>query len=466
MALQIINEDGLVAEAHSLPQLLHHVRRQNGKKIYIKDTNVYIKSHLDAGEISSACVLSMLAISEQHHIEDYMAIIHPNPDQQRDVAAVTARIFSLFDPTHDKVILFSSNPHSASILSYISPKEIQQMIVANASREHCFHRCIFTSEQSAALFDHDSSVHLNLDRCSMDSSAMADVLARKETTHSLGKLTLVNGSHNEDPSMESFWIALNKPSDDLLFDEIVLKGYSFRSADAFHLAGANVRCLGLADDCQFEESACDLLVAAVEKSSLRAQSLKLHCQDHHGDTETHWSLRLIRAIGHQHCTLEELHLRRYENGDYVNVDSAILDMLRRNTHLRRLNLSATPLQFPSETWSTFLETLSCHRSLREVTLRPPSEPVPQRWKDELERVLFQKKQEIRISVKAQQPSDRADMARLWQEACEDARLRGTCRITDDRARSFVLTSVLEQHSNKHGLVFSLLLRNQDLLACR
>ncbi|GAX22249.1 hypothetical protein FisN_19Lh319 [Fistulifera solaris] len=466
MALQLVTENGIVVDAHSLSELLLYSSNQNGKKVWIKDTDVYIKSQLDTQEITSACILSMLLISEEHQLEEYLAIIDRNPHHQRHVAAEAARIFSLFDAVYEKIIIFASNPHSASIIAYFSAKEIHQMLLSNASREHCFHRCSFTSEQSAALFDHDLPVNLKLDRCSIDSSAMTEVLARKKTKHSLGKLTLVGNDAREDRSMESFWTALNKSHDEPLFDEITLKGYLFLSTDMIYIAGANTRCLALTCDCVIDDAACDLLVDAVETGSLKATSLKLYDsnpQQRLDERDNHWSHRVLQAIGCRNCTVEELFLGSYEGDDYVDVEFAsILEILKSNIHLRHIHLSTTPLHCHKECWRTLLDTLSCHQSLKQVTLRPPLETVPAGWKNELEQRLFARNQDIRIAVKAHQTLNTLEMAHLWQETCDTARLSGTCRIADHGARSYILTSLLELHSNRYGLLFSLLQRNQDL----
>ncbi len=470
MALQLVSENGIVEDAHSLSELLLHSRNQNGRNVWIKDTDVYIKSQLDAQEITSACVLSMLLISEEHQVEEYLAVIDRNPHHQRDVAVATARIFSLFDAVHEKIILFASNPQSASIVSYLSAKEIHQMLLSNASREHCFHQCTFTSEQTAALLNHDLSVNLNLDRCSLETSAMTEVLEQKKTKQSLGKLTLVSNVTTEDSSMESFWAALNKSHDDPLFDEITLKGYSFLPTDMLNLTGANTRCLALTSDCVIEKAACELLVESVKTGALKAKSLRLYdsdLQQHLNKSENHWSRRLLQAIGSRNCTLEELLLGSYDSDDYVDVDFAsLIGTLQKNVHLRQIHLSATPLHCPSEYWSTLLDTLSCHQSLKLITLRPPSEAVPAGWNDELERRLFARNQNIYIVMKAQKTLDTVEMAHVWQDTCDTARLGGTCRIADHGARSFILTSVLELQSDRHGVVFSLLLRNQDLFHLR
>ncbi|GAX19731.1 hypothetical protein FisN_19Hh319 [Fistulifera solaris] len=467
-ALHLVTDDGFAVVAHSLSELLLHSSNQSGKKLWIKDTEVYIRTELDAQEIRRACVLSMLLISDAHQSEEYLAIIDRNLHHQRHVAAAVARIFSLFDAVYEKIMLFASTPYSACIVSCLSAKEIHQMLLSNSSREHCFHRCSFTSEQSAALLDHDLPVNLNLNHCTIDASVMAEVLTRKKTKHSLGKLTLAGNVSREDRSMESFWTALNKSHDEPVFDEVTLKGYVFLPTDMNHLAGANTRCLALTGDCVFDDAACNLLVDAIETGSLKATSLKLYdsnLQQHPDERENRWSRRVLQAIGSRNCTLEELFLGSYESDDHVDMECALLlEILKSNAHLRHIHLSTTPLHCHEECWSTFLDTLSCHRSLKQITLRPPSEAVPAGWNNELEQRLFAVNQTIHIAVKAQSASDNVEMANLWQETCVAARLGGTCRIADHGIRSFILTSVLEQQSDSHGLVFSLLQRNLDLFA--
>lgn len=457
----LINLDGV----ESLDVFLREVNK--GNRLWIDNVNVFATNRTAAsydGYVRFKCDIDPDSQTAQ-------SVVFYGTEVT-SLTSTIERVLCLPDCRQDRSIGFSGQTSETSYEDLIfTSTQLKHILCVHKSRSYTFWYINLSAEQSVELAD-----KANLDGiwfCSISDNGQALVhwLEHHNRTRTLGSFSCQY--YGAWDNVLTFLGRSTYPVfDQLVFDQFLVSNNPPHRYDL--LVKANVKSIVLIiNPFSFIHGECELLLEGLRNGRLKSPKLELRFDADSSDLDEKLELfetglqGLFGAMSSVECNLKELRLEMetVRLGSTARVfEENLVDMLQANNSLETLGIDSLvePLRFPS---LGILNAAAEHPRLQTLVFVPPTSFDPPKL-DPLNsfQVWLQNNISFKIRFDDWGHPDAKDRQGTWQDYIFFCRFVLLQQVEDERIRSHLLVTALENQHNSPQRIRFLLSGNREVFA--